>query len=257
MLAHTIEKVPQDPTGWLMSEKLDGVRCYWDGKKMYSRNGNQFYPPKWFADGLPKDIALDGELFTKRADFQRTVSIVKKYHADKASDNDWKEITFMVFDAPLVPGTFTDRLEVLKKSLAAYDEKIVKYHEHVVCQSQAHLDAELKKVLDKEGEGLMIKDPNSKYEGIRSKSLLKIKVMLDAEATVIGTESGTGRCSYMMGALIVQDKDGQVFKIGTGFSDAQRRNPPKKGTVITFKYQNLTKAGKYRFPAFDRVHPGL
>jgi DNA ligase 1 len=107
MLAHTIDKVGQDPKGWLMSEKLDGVRCYWNGKKMYSRNGNEFFPPKWFSDSLPKDIALDGELFTKRADFQRTISIVKKYHTDKATDNDWKEITYMVFDAPLIKGNFS------------------------------------------------------------------------------------------------------------------------------------------------------
>ena len=78
MLAHTIDKVNPDPKGWLMSEKLDGVRCYWSGEKMYSRNGNLFYPPKWFTDGLPKDMALDGELFTKRSDFQNTISIVKK-----------------------------------------------------------------------------------------------------------------------------------------------------------------------------------
>ena len=64
MLAETIEKVPVDPTGWLMSEKLDGVRCYWDGTKMYTRTGNDFFPPQWFTDGLPVDLALDGELFT-------------------------------------------------------------------------------------------------------------------------------------------------------------------------------------------------
>ena len=69
MLAETIEKAHQDPTGWLMSEKLDGVRSYWDGSCLYSRNGHLFYPPKWFKDGLPADMALDGELFTKRDDF--------------------------------------------------------------------------------------------------------------------------------------------------------------------------------------------
>ena len=55
-----------DPKGWYMSEKLDGVRCFWDGKNLYSRNGNIFYPPDWFKDLLPKDLALDGELWTKR-----------------------------------------------------------------------------------------------------------------------------------------------------------------------------------------------
>jgi DNA ligase-1 len=51
-----------------MSEKLDGVRCYWDGKAMYTRNGNPFYPPDFFKKELP-DMALDGELWTGRDDF--------------------------------------------------------------------------------------------------------------------------------------------------------------------------------------------
>jgi len=58
-----------DPKGWFMSEKLDGVRCFWNGSNMYSRNGNLFYPPDWFKNLLPKEIALDGELWTKRDDF--------------------------------------------------------------------------------------------------------------------------------------------------------------------------------------------
>ena len=72
MLAKSHEADVNSPDGWLMSEKLDGVRCYWNGKRMYTRNG------KRFKDGLPKDLALDGELWTKRDDFQKTVSIVRR-----------------------------------------------------------------------------------------------------------------------------------------------------------------------------------
>src|SRR5437660_1580187 len=32
-----------DPTGWWMSEKYDGVRGYWDGRKLWSRNGNLIF----------------------------------------------------------------------------------------------------------------------------------------------------------------------------------------------------------------------
>jgi len=100
MLAQTIEKVGQNPTGWLMSEKLDGVRCYWDGNKTYSRTGNEFFPPKWFTDALPKSVALDGELFSGRDDFQKCVGIVKK--KDQKHSDDWKKITYFVYDAPHV-----------------------------------------------------------------------------------------------------------------------------------------------------------
>ena len=69
-LAKKWEQAKHDPVGWLMSEKLDGVRMYWSGACMYSRTGIKFHPPSWFKDILPNDIALDGELWTSRDDFQ-------------------------------------------------------------------------------------------------------------------------------------------------------------------------------------------
>jgi len=114
MLAMNWDADRKDPSGWLISEKLDGVRCFWNGTTMYSRNKNEFYPPEWFTDQLPKDLALDGELWTKREDFQKAVSIVKK----KYPHDDWKYITYKVYDAPLVDLPFEQRLEVVKNKLA-------------------------------------------------------------------------------------------------------------------------------------------
>ena len=64
-----------DITGWWMSEKLDGVRAYWDGKQFLSRLGNRFHAPPWFVEGF-RPTPLDGELWGGRKLFQRTVSIV-------------------------------------------------------------------------------------------------------------------------------------------------------------------------------------
>jgi len=57
-------------------------------------------------------IALDGELWTGRDDFHRAVTIT--IHREQSMD-DWKDIKYMVFDAPMVAGTFEQRLEVVKK----------------------------------------------------------------------------------------------------------------------------------------------
>jgi len=92
------------------------------------------------------------------------------------------------------------------------------------------------KICGGKGEGVMLKDPKSLYEGTRSYSLLKVKRFEDAEATVIGHHKGSGRCDTMCGAIQVREKDGTEFKIGSGFTDAQRRSPPKKGSVVTFKF---------------------
>lgn len=107
------------------------------------------------------------------------------------------------------------------------------------------------------GEGVMIKDPKSLYENRRSDKLLKVKKFDDAEATVIGHEKGTGRCSAMCGAIRVRTDEGMEFKIGSGFDDAQRRKPPKIGSRVTYKYMGKTDLGKPRFPIFLREHPGM
>ena len=252
MLAHTFDGTV-DPKGWLMSEKLDGVRCYWNGARLYSRNGNAFQPPKWFIDELPKDIALDGELWTKRDDFQNAVGIVKKMDGK----GDWSQIKYMVYDAPLINKSFKQRIKIAEEALAKNNSKYVVLHKQEVCKDQAHLDKAMDMVIQAKGEGMMIKDPNSKYEQRRSKALLKVKKFDDAEATVIGHLKGTGRCQDMTGAIQVKNDNGVVFKIGSGFTDAQRRSPPKKGARVTYKYQGLTKAGVPRFPIFMRIHPGV
>jgi DNA ligase-1 len=113
-----------------MSEKLDGVRCYWNGTSMYTRNKKPFYPPKWFKDELPRNLALDGELWTKRDDFQNTVRIVRK----KDRNENWNKVTFMVYDAPLQKEKFSDRLETIKSVLLTKNDKIVKLHTHEVCK---------------------------------------------------------------------------------------------------------------------------
>src|SRR6516225_5672720 len=94
-----------DPSGWWMSEKLDGVRAYWDGQQFLSRQGNLYHAPGWFVAGLP-DLPLDGELWIDRKKFQRTTSIVRR---QDRSDH-WKEVRFVVFDAPAMSGLFEERV---------------------------------------------------------------------------------------------------------------------------------------------------
>lgn len=57
MLAFDIEKAKLEGEftgeGWFMSEKLDGIRCFWNGKNLYSRNGNIFHCPEWFTENWP------------------------------------------------------------------------------------------------------------------------------------------------------------------------------------------------------------
>jgi DNA ligase-1 len=237
-----------DLSDWWMSEKLDGVRAYWDGKQFLSRQGNIYHAPDWFVEGLPS-VPLDGELWIDRKKFQRTVSIVRRQ--DK---NDlWSEVRFVVFDAPAASGGFEDRLAFLGESLAKGAAKFVRQHPHERCKSLEALRAELTRIESLGGEGLMLRQPGSKYVAGRSATLLKVKTFHDAEAVVVGHQAGAGRHIGRMGALLVRLPDGTDFAIGTGFSDRERENPPVIGATVTFRYQELSNAGVPRFPSWVGV----
>ncbi len=234
-----------DLSDWWMSEKLDGVRAYWDGKQFLSRQGNLYHAPAWFIEGLPA-VPLDGELWIDRKKFQRTVSIVRRQ--DKSDL--WNEVRFLVFDAPNASGGFEDRLGFLKDALAKGGPKFAKMHAHERCRNLDALRAELARVEALGGEGLMLREPGSKYAIGRSTTLLKVKTFHDAEALVVGHQAGAGRHARRLGALLVRLPDGTDFAIGTGFSDRERANPPAVGATVTFRYQELSDGGVPRFPSY-------
>ena len=247
-----------DPTGWWLSEKLDGVRCYWNGANFYSRNGNVFDAPKFFKAGLPKTVSLDGELWVDRKAFKRAIQICKRTKGSNLYEAEaWKEIKFMIFDCPSIQKPFEERMAYLKKLCRKLKRDDIVFHDHEICRNKKHMESELERVEQMDGEGVMLRQPQSMYENKRSDTLLKVKTFHDAEAVVIDRNKGTGRLSAVMGALVVRDSDGIEFKIGSGFSDADRRRPPKIGSTVTYKYQEKTESGKPRFPIFMRVHPGV
>jgi len=242
LLAHPWDN-QQDLTGWWMSEKLDGVRAFWDGERIVSRKGNAFFAPEWFRARLPK-VPLDGELWAGRKQFQRCVSIVRS----GGESQRWKDISYVVFDSPGMGGSFEERTDKLRELLAQAEGATL--HPHTRCEGVDHLRAELRRIEELGGEGLMLRQPGSRYEAGRSWTLLKVKSFFDAEARVVGHQAGAGRHEGRLGALLVQLENGTRFAVGTGFSDAERRNPPAIGSWITFRYQELTDAGVPRFPSY-------
>ena len=234
-----------DPTGWWLSEKLDGVRAFWDGKQFLSRLGNLFHAPDWFVAGLP-NVPLDGELWLGRKMFQRAVSIVRRQDKSEL----WKDISYVVFDAPGLDKSFEARLKFVSESLNQNRQLYAKPHEHILCKGVDHLKQELARLEALGGEGLMLRRAGSRYESGRSSTLLKVKSFHDAEARVLKHQEGAGRHKGRLGALLVELPDGTTFSVGTGFSDAERENPPPIGSTITFRYQELSEAGVPRFPSY-------
>ena len=227
------------------------MRAYWDGKRLLSRQGNEFYAPDWFTAGLPP-TPVDGELWIGRKQFQQTVSIVRR----QDRGDQWKAIRYLVFDAPQTTGGFEQRMAALKEVIARLKNTPVTLLQQFRCRGISHMTEELDRINALGGEGLMLRQPESCYEAGRSMTLLKVKRFHDAEAIVIGHETGKGKHKGRLGSLRVRLPDGVEFSVGTGMTDAERKNPPCIGTTITFRYQELSDGGVPRFPSFVRAHQG-
>lgn len=233
--------------GWVMSEKLDGVRGLWDGEKLTTRGGHVIRAPHWFTRDFPP-FALDGELWSRRGDFENIVSIVRR----QTPDDRWRQLKYHIFEAPQQAGGLLERLAVARRYLAAHPTPWLKILPQTRVRSQAHLGAYVDVVTAAGGEGVVVRDPDLPYRTGRLNSALKVKKYQDAECVVRAILPGKGKYLGMMGAVLCEMRAGRRLKIGTGFTAAERAKPPPIGGVITFKYYGLTRKGNPRFPVYFR-----
>ncbi len=241
-----------DVGGWLMSEKLDGVRGYWDGRQLWSKHGKAFRPPAAFVRNLP-DFPLEGELWGGRGSYERTVATVLKQQPGEG----WLKLKFAVFDVPEAAGGFVRRIEKARKWFAAHPSVYAFVIPQRPVGDRAQLQEELRRVEKLGGEGLIVRRPDAPYVAGRTPDILKVKAYQDAEAVVLEQLPGQGKNRGSMGALLVELPDGTRFKIGTGFSAGERRHPPAVGAVITFKYYGTYPSGIPKFPSFLRLRRDL
>lgn len=236
-----------------VSEKLDGVRGYWDGRTLWTRGGHRVHPPAWFTAGWPAE-PMDGELWIGRGRFDEVSGIVR---AVSPVDSAWRRVRFMVFDLPAQPGRFHTRRLRIQTMLAASNVRWLQPVAQFQLADAQALAARLDAVIAAGGEGLMLHHRDALYQRGRSDHLLKYKRHDDAEAQVVGHIPGKGKYTGMLGSLLVQRADGTRFRLGSGLSDAQRAAPPPIGSHVTFRYNGLTANGLPRFARFVRVRHDL
>ncbi len=238
---------------WI-SEKLDGVRAYWDGAKLLTRGGGRIAAPPWFTAGWP-DTPLDGELWVARGQFLQAVAIVQRQVPDDVA---WRTLHFMAFDLPAHPGTFDQRNVALQQVIAQIGQPWLRQVTQFMVADRSALQAMLKRVTGQGSEGLMLHRGASHYQAARNDDLLKLKLYQDAEARVMAHLPGKGKYVGMTGALEVETPEGLRFRLGSGLPDAERRNPPPPGSWVTYRYNGLNeKTGIPRFARFMRVREDL
>ena len=235
---------------WWVSEKLDGVREIWNGEKLHFRSGKLISAPDWFTENFPEQL-MDGELWMGRGTFEKLSGIVRKI---QPNHNDWRQVRYMLFEIPKHPGTFTRRVRKMVKLTETLKISWLQPIPQIRLNSEDALLNMLDEIVTKGGEGLMLHRADSLYHSGRSDDLLKLKPWQDAEATVVEILPGKGKFNGMMGSLLVTDESARRFRIGTGFSNKERKNPPAVGTVITYKFTGTTKKGLPKFASFLRIY---
>ena len=237
-----------DPAVFWVSEKLDGVRARWDGRVLRFRNGAAIAAPAWFTAPLP-DRLLEGELWLGRGRFDALSGIVRREHP---IDEDWRAVRDMLFELPGADGDFTARLARLEAIAREADaDWIAVVPQHRLSDRKA-LRSLFERTVREGGEGLMLHRADAWWRPGRSDALLKLTPFDDAEATVTAHIPGRGRLRGMLGALEVVDGEGRRFRIGSGFTDAQRAAPPPLGALVTYRFRERTPSGQPRFPVFLR-----
>jgi len=322
--------------GWLLSEKKDGTRCWWDGgvsrgkrtedvpyaniidpktggrkKKikpyatgLWSRYGNPIIAPDEFLNMLPS-CPLDGELWAGRGNFQTCRSICA---GDAADLRFMSQITYAVYGCPPPNGifkegeiknsnfhltvdesfmewtrananedwenpacaTFKEELAYLDQALYNGPDSRVFLLNQKVVNSLEDVEAELRKVLDMGGEGIVLRDPNSHWTPKRVPSALKYKPYDDAEVKITGFTSGreTEKGSKFLGMIgaLITDFNGERLEV-SGLTNEERTfaegymveyaesNPGldmptdvqgrhfRVGDTITIKYRELSDDG--------------
>ncbi len=242
-----------DLQDYWVSEKYDGMRGYWDGQKLLTRGGESIFAPAWFTANWP-DVPMDGELWAGRGEFQQVVSTVRKLKPD---DDAWLNIRFMVFDLPDHGGTFTQRIPALNNVVLKINQAWVQAVPQWKVATHLALSKMLTQLVKAKGEGLMLHRGASLYLGTRTDDLLKVKTHEDAEARVVGHLPGKGKYAGALGALLVEmpalpGHNPIRFKIGTGLSDAERKDPPPIGTTVTYRFRGFNDSGIPRFASFMR-----
>jgi len=261
--------------GWLCSEKLDGMRAFWDGgvgrgknppwsadkiigTGLWSRYGKVVRAPDWWLDNLP-NICLDGELYVNGG-WSDTLSVTRAHNAN------WHEVTYNVFDSPH-PSQFAQRRLVANNIITlelAFDHeewwpnyemqpvafaglklghvandvvKVVKQTSILTREIQDQLEA----VVANGGEGLILRHPMSQWSPCRSKWLLKVKPIDTSEGKIIGYTKGKGKYEGLLGALVIEWED-VTFNL-SGMTDTLRHVPPPIGASVRFRHRGVTVDG--------------
>jgi len=145
----------KDPTDWFMSEKLDGIRAFWNGENFFSKTGKIITAPLEFTATLPS-VNLDGELWGGYGDNSQKVTSILKFSLHCVQDQKrlteiWKEIKFCIFDVPNHTGSYPVRHSYAQNVINGCNSSIISLIPINICNGLNHLHSSLKEISNRRG----------------------------------------------------------------------------------------------------------
>jgi len=213
-----------------MAKWFDGIRVYWDGKKFKTRKGNEIEStPTFFMDGLP-DIPLDGFLRPELKNLTRSVN-----------EERWREVQFLLLDAPLMNKPLEERLEFLKHMPKPAHVKVIP---HLRCENETHLFIYHEQMVNEGSNGIIIRKPNSQYEHGRTTTMKQLRNYEEADVKFIELSDKGHK-------LTCELPNGVQCKVTC--SSQTYEHPPAPGAVVRIKHSGeYNSTGNVRYPCFVR-----
>jgi len=266
----TKKYIISDPTGYYVSEKLDGVRAIWDPPYLKTRYNKILPAPQEFLDNFPSNMMLDGELYIKRNYFPQTLSAVRSH-----STQVWlTQIKYYVFDIPdSAPLPFETVQKILHTSI---DSPYIIPIQQTEIKSRQHLQEYHHNLIKQGAEGTMLRKPNTpytpgpqktinilKYKGILDPETNKVKHVLDELVEVIGYKYDPTRNNRIKSIWVRwQDKDkypnDPTFAVYHNLTREQLNNAKTLfpiTTILRITFNEIFPSSqKPRYPRFDSIH---
>lgn len=269
-------RVANNLSDYFVSEKFDGIRALWDGQNMFSKSGKILAIPRCFMEklailDLQKGEFVEGELWIDYGAFEEISSVIRRKNP---TCEDFGKVKYLIFNAHTAISHCEKREAIrgnphcIQKYGSVFDmaqnlAKIVPFCDSANAQicvirqmrvdSQKELIDFFNAIIAKGGEGVIVRD---------SRVAFKLKPQNDAECKIVDFSRGKGRIRGKVGAIICEAladknsgiKNGIIFRIGSGLSDEMRENPPKIGTIITYKFSGVSKNGIPKHTRFLRIY---
>lgn len=268
---------------WIVSQKMDGLRCVFIDDKMFTRSGKDVVGFDEISRQLSalnqkykyenSDLIFDGELYSHHVPFQKIQGAVT---SNKNIDPDEKRSIFFVMFAIAVKNSngeyeclpIDDMNRIMKDINSEIDtDKVDTVPFETISNNPETIKNKCIKYIEEGYEGAMLRNPYKSYEWKRSDDLLKVKIFNESDFIVTGIFEGTGINEGRLGGFYIEsDYNNKSVKcaVGSGFTFEDREyfwNNPEEviGKSVEIKFQGLTDEQRedgtwaLRFPIYQKM----